>query len=120
MSYGILMLSLTDITAKQPSITLVHIPNIEGIPNLLTQSRTVHRTLPSQNSSSINHHGRPVVPRCGDHASRHVLVTRWNQDGSIITMRFNVHLQGVGDDVSTWERVKHAVVTHTDIVTEGE
>jgi hypothetical protein len=120
MSYGVLMLSLTDIPTEQTPVTLVNIPNIEGIPDLLSQSRTIHSSLPSQDRSSVNHHGRPVVPRRSDHASRHVLVTRRDQDSSVISMRFNVHLQGIGDNVSTWKRVEHAVVAHADVVTVGK
>lgn len=114
---NILVLFSRNLPTQHPSITLVQVPDVQRIPSFGPESRTVHGSSPSQDRTSVDEDGRSVVPRGGDHTGGHVLVARRDEDGPVVSMGFDVHLESVGDDVSARKRVEHAIVAHSDVVT---
>lgn len=113
---NVLVLFSRNLPTQNPSITLVQVPDVQRIPSFSSEGRTVDGSFPSQDGTSVDKDGRSVVPRSGDHTGGHVLVARRDEDGPVVSMGFDVHLEGIGDDVSARKRVEHAIVAHPDVV----
>ena len=115
----VLVLLRRDLPAQHAPITLVQVADIERIPGFGTEGRTVDRSSTGEDGSPVDEDRRSIIPGRGDHTGRHVLVTRRDEDRTVVPVGFDIHLERVGDDVPARERVEHAVVAHTDVVTTG-
>ena len=76
--------------------------------------------LPCPDSPSINHQGRPIQPPHGDQAARHIFVATRNRDQPIIPLSTHNRFDGIRDQVSRLQRVRHAIGSHADPIADTD